>query len=1332
MAPPAVSSSKINNDNNNTVNNDNTEHKNNSNNINNDEKKFIVETETVDAPVTSTLLNTHPSIISTNSPTIINQKDIHLQSPLESNIPMERKIISNLDNHNTTLTNKDPNGNINGFDTSNNNNIVKDTPINNIPILPDSKIIPRDLHLPESTRINNNNESLKDVTTTPSNLIDNNPLSSHVQNQSMPLKNKKSSLLIDSNLVTGDDHTQEIIMRNNIVENTINESGNSSISNDGGLSTPSPLMLNSNKGQSQQQQQSSTSIRKIIKNEDTKNQQGPENPTDNVIKELPLDSKRTTKTFERPTMHSMNSRDVLMTEKKGNPLVMSNSSNNNSTSSNNSTKKFVIEKLKDTVRPITTTNANIDNNFIKQVPTILDHKNNDKREITNKFNSNHQIINKSSEHLAHHAISTDDLHSQLDDSSQKPTKTDFFAARLASAVGENEVSDSEETFVYESAANSTKNRIYPSSSNHVPQIPLATNNTQHPSTNGIIDVHSTISDREPQHGVVPKMSVPLLNSNKKLMTRLKNPRHISTSGIPVTTGPNNIIATGSHLPSNFHPSQQQQQEHIQTNAYHQVSGQYLPQNVSIDGNVPGMNNVYNPEKMLHSPTIQNSTHSATTPVKLNGSPSVNQFSNTHGPVEDLLTVRSFNKNNRGGNVQDNRPARPYILDHPKSPNKRSSIASLTKSNVSQQSTSHFSLQYPQQQMPQSNVVSNGNVQQRPIPSNFANSLRQMASSSLQHNNSIGSNQGMKPENKKGLRTTVSKIFDTNETPLRIYSGVPDNVNLEDYIDQSDHMANSVPNNNNNNGGNNTNSVQMMNHNNNISGSIHNHSLNGLNNQNSVRINNYMNSNDGKRAIRNSLNGYQQYDNNDNSYVNDMPVDNGNNGGYTNYGSHNNGNGNNGDLMYNGSVPIREEDETEYSNYRKSMANSNHNDPNNINRNSNDMGNYSTQSNENSSHIRNSNGSGNNNNNNEDDLQSMFYYNHRANLEARPEISDYEDDDDDVGEDNDGNRSFFARHNFLPAHMNFQGSRHPSYSYTKQLPVQGTFYDYNTSPTNQYMNSQPNEYTPLRNGMDQVGSNLTGRRRYSRNNGGNGYSPHDFYGKKSTWSKFKSAIYFSFVMSILVTIGFVFGFIIATNKELQDFNVVLVDNVISTTDELLFDITTSTFNPGFFSISIYDGSLDIFAKSNHVPDDDDDNDGDDDDNNNDSNGNQGNNDDSNTELQVLSLKSKQDSTETVFLGTVTKLDPELKFGGGFFNRKYDVSMTSLKIKNPGTNDSDTRQKDPDGSEKWEEIIKYDYDLIIRGNLHYKIPFFNNDRSIAIQRTAKVPKSDRDKKDIAQIL
>ncbi|CAB4252539.1 similar to Saccharomyces cerevisiae YNL054W VAC7 Integral vacuolar membrane protein involved in vacuole inheritance and morphology [Maudiozyma barnettii] len=1347
--PPQSLSTKNNTDDNNTNIEDNNSNNDTENNNNDDEQHFIVETETVEAPVVSTLLNNNVSIIPIESSSSnVLKKDNNKNMPHHQQQPLteEKDEILHPYTHTLLPIGDRTTDNIDGLSVD--GSIIKEPPLNHVTMLPDSKMIPKDLNT-------NSNISL--------NLIDNNPLSSHNQNQSsLPLKNKKSSLLIDSNLIINNtDNNNSSITNvatdNNLIGTIINETGNSPLSNDNEITTNTTTTTTSTTSTSNSPQplslvngsnrlQSATSIKKIINSNTPNNTVTIGNAplpvaSNNMIKELPLDSKRTTKNFERPPMHSMNSRDVLMTEKKTNPLVMSNnnSTNNNNNNNNNNinnvmttathnnsddisiandikiTKgnKLTSETSRDNnnnninsnvINGPLTTNTDTDNIFTKK-PTPSDiHKINE-----NKLNRGvHPMINKSTDNLTHHnALSTDDLHSQLDDSSQKPTKTDFFAARLASAVGENEVSDSEETFVYESAANSTKNRIYPSSSNHVPQASTTANNTQHPSVNGSADIHSMTGDvSEPQHGVIPKMSAPLLNSNKKLMARLKNPRHISTSGIPLSTaGPNNISATGSHIPTNYH-----QNPHSHLNGYSHPSVSHLPPISTTVGSNP--NTINNSDKIIGSPvTNLNPNYSGTTPTKMNGSPNVNNQSNsTHTPGEELSIVRSFNKTNRS-HPQDMRPMRPYILDHPKSPNKRSSIASLTKSSISQQSASYF----PPQQLPPQNTTSNG-IGQRAIPNSITTSLRQMAPSSLQHNNSINSSSGMNSENKKGLRTTVSKIFDTNETPLRIYSGVPDNVNLEDFIDQSDNMG-SIGNGNGNNISNNNNTnIPMVNNHNSISGSMHNHSLNGLNNQNSVKINNYMNSNDGKRVMRNSINGYQQCDNNNNNnnknnngnnsnngpYYNERHGDNENHNGYQNYGSINN---NKGDYIYKEALPIREEDEAEYSSYRNSHANnSNGGIPNELGNYSKD---YSTRSNnDNSNHIRNT--------TENDDLQSMFYYNHRANLEARPEISDYEDDeDDDVGEDEGGNRSFFARHNFLPSQMHFTGNRHPSYSFSKQPPVQGTFYDYTMSPTQQQM-GHTNEYTALRGGPDQLAPAMTTRRKYSRSN--NGYSPHDFYGKKSTWSKLKSAFYFSFVMTVLVTIGFIFGFIIATNKELQDFNVVLVDNVISTTDELLFDITASAFNPGFFSISIFDSDLDIFAKSDHIPNDDDDNGGD------------GNESDP--------FKDRnEDSTETIFLGTVSKLDPELKFSGGFFNRKYDVSMTSLKIKNPAKNEdksgrdntrSSNQQEDPDGSEKWEEIIKYNYDLIIRGNLRYKIPFFNNDRSIAVQRTANVPKGDKDKK------
>ena len=142
----------------------------------------------------------------------------------------------------------------------------------------------------------------------------------------------------------------------------------------------------------------------------------------------------------------------------------------------------------------------------------------------------------------------------------------------------------------------------------------------------------------------------------------------------------------------------------------------------------------------------------------------------------------------------------------------------------------------------------------------------------------------------------------------------------------------------------------------------------------------------------------------------------------------------------------------------------------------------------------------------------------------------------------------------------------------------------------------------------------------------GYSPHNFYTKKSNWSKFKTFVYFAFVVISLLTLGFLSGFLLATNKELHDLNITIIDNVLASTDELVFDITVSAFNPGVFTISVQDVAMDIFAKTSHLRLDDDDDYG--------------------------------SSYQTIRLGTVYSLETPLQFQGGFFNRNYDVSLSSV--------------------------------------------------------------------------
>ena len=164
-----------------------------------------------------------------------------------------------------------------------------------------------------------------------------------------------------------------------------------------------------------------------------------------------------------------------------------------------------------------------------------------------------------------------------------------------------------------------------------------------------------------------------------------------------------------------------------------------------------------------------------------------------------------------------------------------------------------------------------------------------------------------------------------------------------------------------------------------------------------------------------------------------------------------------------------------------------------------------------------------------------------------------------------------------------------------------------------------------------------------------YSPHNFYTKKSSWSKFKNCIYFTFIVFSLLTVGFILGFFLATNKELQGLDIVVMDNILSSSDELLFDVTVTAFNPGFFAIDIQDVDLDIFAKS------------------------------------LYSKTDDKSNSETILLGTIQNLETPLTFQGGFFNRNYDVSRSSIKILDPGT-DKAKRNPTGDGGKDNDEKLK----------------------------------------------
>ncbi|KAL6948705.1 hypothetical protein ACO0QE_001178 [Hanseniaspora vineae] len=324
---------------------------------------------------------------------------------------------------------------------------------------------------------------------------------------------------------------------------------------------------------------------------------------------------------------------------------------------------------------------------------------------------------------------------------------------------------------------------------------------------------------------------------------------------------------------------------------------------------------------------------------------------------------------------------------------------------------------------------------------------------------------------------------------------------------------------------------------------------------------------------------------------------------------------------------------------------------------------------------------------------------------------------------------------------------------------------------------------------------------------NMFSPHNYkkrVRKSSIWYKFRNFVYFAFIITSLLVLGFICGFFLASNKDLQSFDLSKIDNILSTNDELLFDIVAVALNAGLFTISISDVELDIFAESKYTastPDEDDDD-----------NGESSNiSSQSFTSWETANALSKSmdnhkkslyddadsEPWETILLGTVYNLEEPLEFRGTFFKRDFDISGSSVKLRNPGLPDSlppppppPSPPKEPLSSstfssppistssfatvttntssktnsritstlspsnktlhqisslsyskgkaqiranddsdhrlssnpyekyEQWKRLNKYEYNLIIRGKAYYRVPFFQNQKYIAVQQQVLV--------------
>ena len=167
-----------------------------------------------------------------------------------------------------------------------------------------------------------------------------------------------------------------------------------------------------------------------------------------------------------------------------------------------------------------------------------------------------------------------------------------------------------------------------------------------------------------------------------------------------------------------------------------------------------------------------------------------------------------------------------------------------------------------------------------------------------------------------------------------------------------------------------------------------------------------------------------------------------------------------------------------------------------------------------------------------------------------------------------------------------------------------------------------------------------------------FNPHDFTSARTRRIRqLKSFCYTMGLICLLLSVGFMGGFILATSKELQNTTITGVDSILISDEEFMFDMNVQAFNPGVMSVTINSAQLDIFAKTQYIVD-------------------------GYTIEKEKDKKNEKPEYTTVLLGSVDQLDMPLSFQGGCFTRQKDESSTEIKIINPCTYDNNGRDGNDD--------------------------------------------------------
>ncbi|KAL4889779.1 vacuolar segregation subunit 7-domain-containing protein [Aspergillus ambiguus] len=289
------------------------------------------------------------------------------------------------------------------------------------------------------------------------------------------------------------------------------------------------------------------------------------------------------------------------------------------------------------------------------------------------------------------------------------------------------------------------------------------------------------------------------------------------------------------------------------------------------------------------------------------------------------------------------------------------------------------------------------------------------------------------------------------------------------------------------------------------------------------------------------------------------------------------------------------------------------------------------------------------------------------------------------------------------------------------------------------------------GADDERTPLVGSPRMTRSRHGN-RRPNSASLRQMEYMQQRQQGYFSrygacVVIAILalLVVGGAASFIVAITKSLVDVQILEIQNILASEQEIMLDLSVQAVNPNLFPVAIDDMDMNIFAKSRYV--------GTDQfwrDHGSDMsafprvedrrkraerarvvrcNGNS----------ECLAQASTQsvhirdgvdhgtdpmdpDPTgdpQTMLLGRVFHFDSPLTFDPSPWNHHPANSKGQIRLARPGN------KTEEGGTERWERVMQHPFDLIVRGVVKYQLPLSSRFHSASVSSSIKViPNDDGD--------